>query len=565
MKLPKLKIKKNFVINFVLSIFVAFLLFSLSNTSILTRLKFWALDFSFWLKKSPPVKTNIIIIEATDADIAQVGRWPWARVWHAAMARALYEFGVKDVYFDILFSGISPEEEDASLETALKISRNVHLPFAFQNSEYDINKTVLPLDRFSKFAKGIGVINVYPDPDGTFRKIPLLFQGNDGKYYPHVALKIALDYLGLEIKEIKPRCIIASGPEGILKIPLIEKNTFLINWSDKWENTFKHYSYLDVLAKYKDYLDNRLSDKDIKKFKDSICLVAITALGLGDIKPTPLEPEYPGVGIIATAIDNLTSKDFIYTPPPWVSIFLIFLFSIIPAFAVFGEKPLRASSVILLIATAYAVMSIFLFEHGFYVDMAIPLIGLFSSSLTIGVYNFIRVAIEKQKFFKMAITDGLTGLYNIRYFKMIVETEIMLFQPNFSKKIAIVMSDVDHFKHFNDTYGHQVGDIVLKEVAYALRTTIRSSDVLARYGGEEMIVLLRATTLKDALAVAEKLRKSVESMTVKNEKQDYKVTASFGVSIFRQGDTVDSLIKRADDGLYKSKENGRNRVSSIEI
>lgn len=562
MKLPK--IKKNVIINLGIGLFISLVILFSSNIGLLKQLKLAALDFAFNLRGPLSSRPNIIIIEVTDNDIIKVGRWPWDRNWHAAMAQALKGLGAKDVYFDIIFSEASSEEKDKLFEEAIKISENVYLPFAFQSNSLDLKEAFLPLERFSLGIKGTGAINIYPDLDGIFRRIPLVFKASDGKYYPHIALEIALDYNGLKIQEINPRYIIASGSGQTLRIPLIEKNTFLINWLNKWQNTFKHYSYLDVLAKYKAYLDKQIPQEEIKVFKDSICLVAVTAIGLYDIKPIPLQPEYPGIGISATTINNLLNKTFIYTPPEWVSIFLLFLLTLIPAFLIFGEKPLRENLIVFLIAVAYISVCIFLFEFGFYLDISTPLFGLFMSTLIVGIYNFVRISVERQSFFKMAVTDGLTGLYNIRYFKMLIDTEIMLSQPDPTKKFAIAMSDVDHFKHFNDTYGHQVGDIVLKEVANALKSNVRTSDVVSRYGGEEMIVLLRGATLKDALAIAEKLRKGIENAIVKDEKATYKVTASFGVSTYRQGDTVDSIIKRADDGLYKSKEAGRNRVCSVE-
>jgi len=480
------------------------------------------------------------------------------------MTQSLKGLGAKYVYFDIIFSEPSSLESDSIFEEAIKVNQNVYLPFAFQNTSLDITEAFMPLKEFSSVIKGTGAINIYPDSDGIFRRIPLIFKSKDGKIYPHISLKIAMDYSGQKIKEITSRYITISNNANIVRIPLIEKNIFLINWLDKWQNTFKHYSYLDVIAKYKKYLDKQIPEKDIQDFKDSICLVAVTAIGLYDIKPIPLQPEYPGIGISATTINNLISRTFIYTPPEWLSILLLFLLTMLPGFLIFGEKPLRENLIITLIGVSFGAICFFLFEFGLYLDMAAPLFGLFVNTLVVGIYNFVRISVERQNFFKMAVTDGLTGLYNIRYFKMLIDTEIMLSQPNQAKKFAIAMSDVDHFKHFNDTYGHQVGDIVLKEVANALKTSVRTSDVVSRYGGEEMIILLRSASLKDALAIGEKLRKSIENAIVKDEKGTYKVTASFGISTYHQGDTVDSLIKRADDGLYKSKESGRNCVSTIE-
>lgn len=548
-----MKLKRTLVFNIILSVLVASLIFFLSQKGILRRLELASLDFSFRLRGNIPFSPHIIIIEITDDNIAKIGRWPWKRTFHAAMTRALTELGAKSVYFDILFSEASPEEDDALLEKAISRSKNTYLPFIFQDTPFDIKNALLPIERFSPHLKGMGSINIYPDIDGALRKIPLVFQEKEN-LYPHIALKIALDYSGLKIKDVKPNYLLLTDSKNEIKIPLIEKNQMLINWTGKWKDTFKHYSYLDVLA-------GALNPRD---FKDSVCLVAVTAIGLYDIKPTPLEPEYPGIGVIANTISNILDKNFLYLPPALINILLLYLMCLISSLLITGEKPLREALLVILIGAIYFVINFFLFKIGVMLNLATPLLGLTISSLSVGTYNFVRVSIERKTFFKMSVTDGLTGLYNIRYFKLLLETEIILAKPDPSKKFSILMSDVDHFKHFNDTYGHQVGDLVLKEVANVLKTSVRTSDIVARYGGEEMIVLLRGIPLKDALIIAEKLRKGIENAVVRDEKNTYKVTASLGVSIFKQGDTADSVIKRADDGLYKSKESGRNRISTVE-
>ncbi|MCX5705362.1 MAG: diguanylate cyclase, partial [Candidatus Omnitrophica bacterium] len=321
---------------------------------------------------------------------------------------------------------------------------------------------------------------------------------------------------------------------------------------------------LEVLAKYKDHIDNKLSGKELQDFKDSICLIGLTAVGLYDIKAVPVQPEYPGLGVVATTISNIINRKFIYTPLPWINLLILFIMTLLPAFLISGEQPIRETVVLISLAIVYFIINFILFTQGLWMDFATSLFGFSLSAFCVGTYNFVRISIERQNFFKMSVTDGLTGLFNIRYFKLLVETEMLMARSDTTKKFAIVMSDVDHFKKFNDTYGHQVGDLVLKEVSNALKVTARSSDIVARYGGEEMIVLLRGVGIKDAMIVADKFRKAIENQVVKDDLNSYKVTASFGVSIFRNDDTVDSLIKRADDGLYKSKEGGRNCSSTVE-
>jgi diguanylate cyclase (GGDEF)-like protein len=558
-----MKLLKRVILNISFAGAIACLIFAAYQNGLLKRLENAGGDLAFNLRGSFTPNPHIVVIEITDDDIAKIGRWPWQRKWQAAITRALTDLGAKSIYFDIIFSESSDEQDDLVFEEALKQSKNVYLPFAFQSGEFDIQSAFVPIKRFASHIKGTGATNIWPDEDGIIRRIPLLIPA-DKDIYPHIALKIALDYTDLTLQEIDPRYLRINRPGTQYFIPLTGSNTFLINWTGKWQRTFKHYSFLEVLAKYKDYTDNKLSGDELKDFKDSICLIGLTAVGLYDIKAVPVQPEYPGLGVVATTISNIIDRKFIFTPLPWINILILFIMTLLPAFLISGEKPIRETVILISLAIVYFIANFFLFTQGLWMDFATALFGFSLSAFCVGTYNFVRIAIERQNFFKMSVTDGLTGLFNIRYFKMLLETEMLMARADTTKKFAVVMSDVDHFKKFNDTYGHQVGDLVLKEVANALKTTARSSDIVARYGGEEMIVLLRGAGVKDAIAVAEKFRKAIENQTVKDEKGVYKVTASLGVSVFRNDDTVDSLIKRADDGLYRSKEGGRNCTSCVD-
>jgi diguanylate cyclase (GGDEF)-like protein len=127
------------------------------------------------------------------------------------------------------------------------------------------------------------------------------------------------------------------------------------------------------------------------------------------------------------------------------------------------------------------------------------------------------------------------------------------------------MLDLDNFKHINDTFGHQAGDLVLRETSLLLRGCVRSSDIIARYGGEEIIVLLRGALLKDAVVVAEKMRKAIEGHLFRDGSVSVAVTASLGLTFFDHEDSSDSLIKRADQALYKAKTSGKNRVCTLDM
>ena len=553
-----MKIKKTLLINIALALLISSLILSLRHTPLFKRIELSSLDLFFHLRGEVAYNPRIVIVEITDNDIEKVGRWPWKRIWSAAMAQALTGLGARSVYFDIIYSEPAEEQDDAVFEEAIKKNQNTYLPLVFESKPYDIADAILPLKRFSDYAKGTGAINIYADMDGTIRRMPLLFETKEGSF-PHLSLKAALDYACLEIKENTAHYLALGSAQKNIRVPLIEKNTLLINWLGKWQHTFKHYGFLDVLSGYKNFLENKAEAGNIKlsDFKDSLAIVAVTAVGLYDIKPIPIQSEYPGVGVAATVLSNILDEKFLYPLPGWINIIALYILAVLSSLLILGEKPFRE---------LYFTVSFILFRRGIYSDFSFPLLGLFVSALSVETYNFGRIAVERRNFFKMAVTDGLTGLYNIRYFKMLLETEISLSKHDpENRRFAVVMSDVDHFKNFNDTYGHQIGDLVLKEISSVLKGSMRAADIVSRYGGEEMIMLLRGVNLKDAIMLTEKIRKNIEEHIVKDEKgATYKVTASLGVSTFKVDDSVDSLIKRADDGLYKSKEGGRNCVSSIE-
>jgi diguanylate cyclase (GGDEF)-like protein len=130
------------------------------------------------------------------------------------------------------------------------------------------------------------------------------------------------------------------------------------------------------------------------------------------------------------------------------------------------------------------------------------------------------------------------------------------------RNLSLIMIDIDHFKGFNDQWGHQVGDLVLKRVAQAIRETCRKSDIVARYGGEEMAVILPETSPDMASLVAERIRKAIELMSIAHGDVDLKVTISLGVSYLAEDvKNKDALVEKADEALYQSKRSGRNRVT----
>lgn len=161
-----------------------------------------------------------------------------------------------------------------------------------------------------------------------------------------------------------------------------------------------------------------------------------------------------------------------------------------------------------------------------------------------------------------SLTDPLTGLGNRKYFDrmigMAVQSALASGEP-----LSLLLFDIDHFKSFNDSYGHLTGDQVLRLVGLSLKQTIKGQDITARYGGEEFAVVLPNTALRQALTVADHIRRAVMAKELKKKSTGEilgRITISVGVSMLKQGDDTEALIERADACLYAAKRNGRNRV-----
>lgn len=174
-----------------------------------------------------------------------------------------------------------------------------------------------------------------------------------------------------------------------------------------------------------------------------------------------------------------------------------------------------------------------------------------------------RLKKELESFKEKATRDVLTGIGNRAAFESDMMRETTIARKN-GKPLSLLLCDIDHFKKVNDTYGHLIGDKVLKATASILKSQVKGRDCLSRYGGEEFAIILPDTALESGLTVAEKIRRHFNTLkwTNKGSKDIIKpITISIGAALYRPGESVDDTIKRADVALYNSKNTGRNRVT----
>jgi len=196
-------------------------------------------------------------------------------------------------------------------------------------------------------------------------------------------------------------------------------------------------------------------------------------------------------------------------------------------------------------------------------EFSINLLRLLAARIRFSNCNLHKSNEEKSRFEKQAIIDGLTGLRNRHWMQQTLPRMFSRFRRS-NRPISLMMVDVDHFKNYNDRYGHAAGDLVLREVSKAMCDRLRPTDRAVRYGGEEFLVILPDTGLDGAVAAAERQRKMIEGFSIQTPegKSLPPVTISIGVAQLNGDENASTLISRVDRALYRAKENGRNRTET---
>jgi diguanylate cyclase (GGDEF)-like protein len=309
-------------------------------------------------------------------------------------------------------------------------------------------------------------------------------------------------------------------------------------------------------------------DKALKALvKNKIIFVGATAVGAYDIKNTSIHSTLPGVVLQANLFDNLYQNQgrYLQRVEPYVNFSITLLICLLAAGGSFKMRsPLAGLLTTVNIAVLYVLVAIMLQQYQqLWINVAMPIVCLvITTTLTFMLKYFFRNQ-DYEKTYAMATTDSMTNLYNHRFFQDHMRRSIEQ-AKRFNHKFSLVLIDIDFFKKFNDSYGHQAGDEVLRQVAKKLKSTVRNVDIVARYGGEEMAIVLDRANEEEALAVAQKVVNAIaEEAYPIAEGVAKHVTISCGVATFpTHGESPSELIEFSDAGLYRAKENGRNQVGA---
>ncbi|MFC1804704.1 CHASE2 domain-containing protein [Candidatus Omnitrophota bacterium] len=338
----------------------------LSSFRVFNNYELITYDLRMKLRPAAETSQEIILVEISDDSLKNLGSWPIPRDFHASLIKVLRESGARAIIFDLIFS--EPTLYDREFSSAIKESGNVYLPLAFYLAEPEKgaglpeSNTILGglVNDLKKEAAGIGHINVSVDPDGKVRRIPPFIHHAD-KLYPSLALKAASDWLGLD-------------PEK-LSIPLSSDGSLIVNYPDKWAQSFIHLSYFEILKAYSDKQKGLLSEIDLSVIRDKACFVGLTATGTSDLKPNPLEKIYPMLGLQASVFNSLLTENFIKEASLTLNTLLNLLILGICLLLCQRLLPVKALLGSLLLAGTYFLVACgLLILYGLWIDLFLPLL-----------------------------------------------------------------------------------------------------------------------------------------------------------------------------------------------
>ena len=544
-------------------------------------------NYFFAKKRIDNSKVALIVIDDDSLEklSSKYGYWPWNRRAYADIIKYLEKDGADSIFLDFMFLGFQQgnEAKDWEFINEVKKNDNIYISMNFDYREGE-NSVELPLKfaanldnksndidfkhfEFTKVreiipellnsAKNIVFINFQRDDDGISRRTPSFFVYKE-KYYPYAALKIAQDYMHKHGMIKSQKFVIT--PDNYLvmdnkKVKLDKDGYLIVNWHNK--NDVEEIPFWKVI------------NGEIEQgfFKDKIVAVGASAVSLVDVKNTPLNNSLPGVKFHTSFINNVLNNNAIIQLDFNYNFIIIFVFVLLASILLYkiNSNLINAINVALLVLAYFILALVMLGCFNIWIELAYPIFLILSTYTTIYVIKFIRKSQDFERTYKLATTDGLTELYNHRYFQ-----EQMIAQVDTSKRynlnFSLILIDIDFFKKFNDKFGHQVGDDVLRKIAGILKKSVRASDIVARYGGEEMAIILPNTGIDDAITTANKICHAVAESPFKLMGGiECRVTISLGVATYPiHGKIPQDLIEASDKGLYNAKENGRNQVGKVQ-
>ena len=545
------------------------------------------------IHKRPLPNKDIVVLAIDDASLETLwekyGEWPIPRNVYGDLINYLEQKKPQAILFDLMFikSIRATEGADKYLVDTMNKYQNVYASMNFDNQPTDVRipidlpaRLALNIDNQSKvdlkskynfincrpildgLINGkvkIGMTNVMRSSDGIIRNVAPVMVYKD-KYYPYLTFKAGADYLA---QKNETSFVINSNSNletfGT-NIPLTKEGDAILNWYGP-SGTHTIIPMYKVIKDMENGGKQNITNFD---FKDKIIIIGTTATSLHDTKSVPVqEGVYPGVEVHATFFNNMLDNNFIQKTSSIVDILILAgVVVIVGAIVMLSTSTVFAFLSTTLFAIAYLFISYYAMElYNLWIPIVLPVIAIMAAFALSFLAKYLMKARDFEYQYKLATIDGLTELYNHRYFQDTLRKQIDIAR-RYNQPFSLIIIDIDFFKKFNDTYGHQAGDAVLRQVAKILKNNSRATDYVCRYGGEEMTIILPNTSAEDALFNANRICKAVADTPFHLTPVDkVNVTISLGVSTFPDNaQTPQDLIEWADKGLYYAKEHGRNQV-----
>lgn len=558
-----------------ISVFALLLFFSVKNGSFLTFISSME-NRTFDIRQSILANSgsrhhnkDIVIVAIDDGSYEYIldnyGEWPLRRDAYAKMVDYIEAQNPKSIAFDLMFvkSMKAAQSADNALVNVFKKYYNVYTAMNLDDQPEDLRippqlpdkLTIVPyptkgepmeysncrviLEGILNATSNIGMINVSRSEDGVLRKMPLYLKYQD-KYYPQLGYLVGNAYTN-----------------GTNSIKYDENANVTLNWYGP-AGTFENIPMYKLLKAVEG------KEKFNYDFKNKVVYFGATAASLFDIKTVPVDKVYPGVEVQTTYVNNIIDGSFIHKTPVYTNILITIALIVITAGIVLALQSMPvALGLTATVYFGYIVLTYYLMR---FFNLWMPIVAPLSFAILAFILTVIvKYLIKSRDFdtqYKLATTDGLTELYNHRYFQEQMQMSVS-HAKRYNTTFSLIIIDIDFFKKFNDNYGHQSGDAVLRQVAQELKKNVRATDIVCRYGGEEMSIILPNTKNEEAVSIANKLCSIVSSKKMKlSNGRESNVTISLGVSTFgTDGETPAQIIESADKRLYNAKENGRNRVN----
>jgi diguanylate cyclase (GGDEF)-like protein len=496
---------------------------------------------------SPPPKNidKIVVISVDDESFKLLNKkWPWRRLMFAYLVDKLAADKPKVISLDFSFIGKSDiEDDDRIISEAFFDAGNVLSASYFAHD----GQYMKPLEKIAASSLGYGFINKPRDADFYVRRArSVLFSKEDKAIDYSLVLKTFAVFKNIPLEDIK-----YDGKNIVIKdalIPVDKEGSYPVDFRLRF-NEFKVIPFWQIIK----------VDFPPGTFKDKIVLVGPTNEILHDVHNTPLGL-MPGAIINANELLMLVNNNFVKYLPKWLEFLLLCIFVVSIAILTYRAIKPRILFKVIGAVVVFWEFGLFLYSYNIRLDYFAPVALIVASYLGISIYKYFHLIVQNIALKTEAITDELTGLYAYRYFILRLHSELER-SKRYNVSLSLVMMDIDHFKKINDTYGHETGNIILKQVSEILKENTRKADIVFRYGGEELCILLTHTPKEGAFSYSEKIRKFIEEYPFAGNKA-IKVTLSFGIAAYPEDNVYSGkeIINAADIALYHAKETGRNRV-----